>query len=107
VGSGVKARILELFSELAEEVTETVVKPASTILTRLFGDVVKEISAAFESHQDPLTASAEAIVSSQEDYLKRSDAQKRRKVLEEVRNVLAACPVATGADGGQDGGATA
>lgn len=100
VGSGVKARILELFSELAGEVTETAVKPASTILTRLFGDVEREISAAFESHQDPLTAAAEAIVSSQEDYLRRSDAQKRRKVLEEVRSVLAACPVAPGPGGG-------
>lgn len=100
VGPGVKARILELFSELAEEVPKTAVKPASTILTRLFGDVEKEISAAFESHQDPLTAAAEAIVSSQEDYLKRSDAQKRRKVLEEVRSVLAACPAASGPGSG-------
>src|SRR6185369_11146820 len=67
IGVGVKQRILGLFDELAEEVTQLVEKPASTILTRLFREVEKEISAAFESHQDPLAAASDAIVSSQED----------------------------------------
>ena len=93
VGPGVKYRILQLFGQLAEEVTQVVEKPASAILTRLFREVEKEISAAFETHQDPLAAAGEAIVSSQEDYLKRSDAQKRKSILEQVCNVLSSCPV--------------
>ncbi len=93
IGYGVKNRILELFAQLAEEVTATVGKPASAILTRLFREVEKEITAAFENHQDPLAAAGDSIVSSQEDYIKRSDAQKRKSVLDEVRRVLASCPV--------------
>ena len=93
IGAGVKNRILELFAELANEVTEIAEKPAVKILTHLFGEVEKEISAAFENHQDPLAASAEAIVSSQEDYRRRSDKQKQRKVLGELEQVRSACPV--------------
>ena len=93
VNPGVKKRILELFAQLADEVTEVVEKPASAILTRLFRDVEKEISAAFETHQDPLAAAGDAIVSSQEDYLRRSDAQKRKSILEQVCGVLSSCPV--------------
>jgi hypothetical protein len=92
VGTGVKKRILELFSELAEQVPATAEKPAAAILTQLFREVVKQISTVFESRQDPLKEAAEAIVSSQEDYLKRSDAQKRRKILAELQGVLASCP---------------
>ena len=104
VGPGVKNRILVLFDELAEEVTGMAQKPASTILTRLFREVEKEISAAFENHQDPLAAAGDSIVSSQEDYLKRSDAQKRKSVLDEVGKVLSSCPVKTGTDGAANSG---
>jgi hypothetical protein len=84
---------LELTADLAEEVTQVVEKPAAAILTRLFRDVEKEISAAFETHQNPLTEAGDAIVSSQEDYLRRSDAQKRKNILEQVHGMLSSCPV--------------
>jgi hypothetical protein len=49
---------------------------------------------AFKEHNNPLEAVAESIVSSQESYLKRSDAQKRRRVLEELNVVLNEMPEA-------------
>jgi hypothetical protein len=55
--------------------------------------VEKEITATLEVHQDPLDAAADAIVASQEDYIKRSDAQKRKKVLEELYALQSSCPL--------------
>jgi GTP-binding protein EngB required for normal cell division len=103
VGAGVKWRILHLYASLAQEVTTTALEPATTMLTRLFREVEKEISAAFENHEDPLAAAEEAIVTSQENYLKRSDAQKRKRVLDELGGVLAACPAATDSEGCSQG----
>ena len=102
VGVGVKIRILGLFAELAETVTQLAAEPATDILTRLFREVETEIWAAFEGHQDPLTAAANAIVASQEDYLKRSDAQKRRQVLDRFAHVLTEWPKLDAAFGDKD-----
>jgi GTP-binding protein EngB required for normal cell division len=92
VGPGVKTRILELYSTLAEEVTEAAREPATQILQQLFKEVEKEILDAFKDHENPLEAVAEAIVASQESYIKRSDAQKRRRVFEDLTVVLDAIP---------------
>lgn len=92
VGTGVKYRILSLYAELAENVAEAATKPAANILTKLFRDVEKEVSAAFGDHQDPLASASEAIVSSQESYIKRSDAQKKKGVLKDLDLVLAESP---------------
>lgn len=96
IGPGVRNRILSLYSELPTEVADAATKPAANILTRLFREVEKEISAAFKDHQDPLESAADAIVSSQEDYLKRSDAQKRKGVLRDLDLVLAESPFPIG-----------
>ncbi|MFN7922967.1 MAG: dynamin family protein [Bryobacteraceae bacterium] len=92
VGTGVKARILDLYARMADEVTDVAKDPAKRILQKLFREVEKEILDAFRDHQDPVEALANAIVTSQESHLKRSDAQKRRKVLEEVENALSRAP---------------
>ncbi len=91
-GGGVKGRILGLFHRLAEEATEAASGPAVEILTAQFREVEKEILAVFEQHTDPLTSAADAIVASHELRVKRSDAQRRKKVLAEADAVLAACP---------------
>jgi hypothetical protein len=91
-GTGVKSRILDLFRRLAEEATEAASVPAIEILTARFREVEKEILAVFEQHTDPLTSAADAIVASHELRVKRSDAQRRKKVLAEADVVLAACP---------------
>jgi predicted GTPase len=91
VGSGVKDRICELFGSMADEVTVAAKDPAVRILQKLFKDVEKEILNAFKEHDNPLEAVAEAIVATQESYLKRSDAQRRR-TLEQVEEILAGAP---------------
>jgi hypothetical protein len=88
VGPGVKLRILTLYSELASKVTEAAEEPAARILLRCFKDVEKEILGAFADHQDPLDSMRDAILSSQQKYLERSDAQKRKRILEELDSVL-------------------
>jgi hypothetical protein len=95
VGPGVKQRILELYGGLAEAVTEAAKDPATHILKKLFKDVEKEILDAFKDHEDPVEAVAEAIVASQESYLKRSDAQKRRRILDDLGQIFAALPEKT------------
>jgi hypothetical protein len=92
IGIGVKGRILAAYSEMANKVTESAKDPATQILQKLFKDVEKEILDAFSEHEDPLAAVAESIVASREFYLKRSDAQKRRKILAQVDQVLAKTP---------------
>ncbi len=91
-GAGVKGRILGLFRKLAEEATEAAAGPATTILTSCFREVEKEILTVFVRYQDPLTSAAESIIASHELRTKRSDAQRRKKVLAEVGEVLSACP---------------
>ena len=54
----------------------------------------KEILDAFKEHENPLDELAEAIVSSQETYLKRSDAQKRGKTLASLDDIWKAMPPA-------------
>ena len=95
VGAGVKRRILELYSSLADEITEAAKEPAARILQKLFKDVEKEILDAFKEHENPLDAVGEAIVASQGSYLKRSDAQKRSRTLEQLEQVCAAMPQET------------
>jgi hypothetical protein len=92
VGAGVKDRMLRLYEDLADEVTDAAEKPAIKILTGLFKEVEAEILGAFEDHRDPLQSITDAIVMSQQKYLERSDAQKRKRILEEAANLLASVP---------------
>ena len=99
VGPGVKGRILALFDQLADEIPEAAEKPALRILTRFFGEVEQEILHALEEHQNPLEAMAEAIVASQEQYRLRSDAQKRKPILQQAAFLLATIPTGEAAIG--------
>jgi GTP-binding protein EngB required for normal cell division len=92
IGRGVKQRILNLYSELADKVTEAAKEPATLILQKLFKDVEQEIVDAFKEHENPLDAVAEAIASAHGTYRKRSDAQKRSRILEQLNLVKAEAP---------------
>jgi GTP-binding protein EngB required for normal cell division len=94
VGPGVMQRILELYEQLADKVTEAAEAPAKKILLKLFREVEKEILDAFAAHQDPLKSVFEAIVTSQQKYRERSDAQKRKRILAELKEVLDLAPEA-------------
>lgn len=91
-GSGTKIRILELFERLAEDATDAASGPAIQILTARFREVEKEVVAVFEQHPDPLASAADAIVASHELRVKRSDSQRRKRVLVAVDQVFGACP---------------
>ena len=80
-GQGVKARILDLFRELAEDVVAAAAEPAVQLLVSNFRLVEGEIKSVLKQYEDPLVSAADAIVSSHEDRIRRSDAQKRKAVL--------------------------
>jgi hypothetical protein len=93
VGPGVKRRILDLYGQLSDTVTEAAEVPAKKILLKLYREVEKEILEAFSDRQNPLDSIFNAIVTSQHKYLERSDAQKRRRILGELKDVMSQMPV--------------
>jgi hypothetical protein len=103
-GGGVKGRVLDLFHRLADDATEAASAPAIEILTARFREVENEILTVFDQHKDPLASAADAIVASHELRLKRSDAQRRKKVLADADAVLVACPWPVPAEGDATGG---
>jgi hypothetical protein len=88
VGAGVKSRMIELFRELADHVTREASGTAVEILQDCFREVEQEILAVFAQHQDPLESAKESIVSSHEQWKRRSDAQRKRRVLEDIEASL-------------------
>jgi ElaB/YqjD/DUF883 family membrane-anchored ribosome-binding protein len=93
IGTGVKSRILHLFNALAKQATEAAKDPAIDILQTNYKVVREEIQTTFEQWGDPLQDTANLIVERHEERLKRSDAQKRTRVLAELEAVFDVCPI--------------
>jgi len=93
IGAGVKSRILDLFYQLADKATSAAQEPAITILKTNFAAVREEIQSAFRQSGDSIQSTADLIVEKHEERVKRSDAQKRKPILDELERVLAACPL--------------
>lgn len=93
VGAGVKYRILNLFNQLAHDATVAARAPTIHILTRKAAAVREEIQQAFQNGGDPLQDTADVIVRRHESKVKRSDAQKRKAILEGATHALESCPV--------------
>ncbi len=92
-GPGVKSRILEFFrDELADDVAKTAGPVAKQVLTQNYGRVQAEIVELFQNYKNPLDRARDALITSHEDSVRRSDAQKRRKVLEDIDAVLHSMP---------------
>lgn len=92
-GPGVKRRILELFhDELAGAVVEIAGPIANSVLLENYNLVQNEIEGRFAAYRNPLDSARDAIVQSHEDGVRRSDAQKRRRVLEQVSSIVAGMP---------------
>jgi hypothetical protein len=91
-GRGVKRRILDLYGELAEEVVKVAFPIATGILIDNYNEVAKEIEERFSAYRNPLESARDTIVTSHADSVRRSDAQRRKRVLEEVDAVLDAMP---------------
>lgn len=92
-GSGVKQRILELFDQLAAKATKNAQQPAIEILQSNFLQVREEINAAFQQWGDPIQETADLIVERHEERVKRSDAQKRGRILAELEEVFSKNPI--------------
>jgi len=92
IGTGVKARMLELLRELEEEVLKAAVEPATSLLTTCFVKVEKEIAKVLRADEDPIEKAAEAIIESHEASTRRGDAQLRKAVLRQLEAVETASP---------------
>jgi len=92
LGPGVKHRILDLFNGLAKTATDAAKAPAIKILQHNAAQVRKDIQAELKKGGDPIQDTADLIIEKHEDRIRRSDAQKRRGVLQEVQDVLERFP---------------
>jgi hypothetical protein len=95
IGPGVKARILELFGDLAKQCAIAAGEPARKLLVKNFRVVEVELRKVTERFENPLDTATEAIVSSHENRLRRGDAQRRKGVLESTRAALQSAPLAS------------
>jgi len=91
-GTGLRDRVLEQIQQMAEEVTDVACEKAIEILIENYEMVHADIRKAFKEHQDPLKQAEEALVSSTEQTLRRSDAQKRKAILGELDKVMERVP---------------
>ena len=93
VGPGVKLRVLGLFNELAEDTVAAAADPARGLLTTRFEEVEKEISKVLRSDKDLIDSAADAVVESHQAIASRSDAQRRKRVLMQIDEIMAASPL--------------
>jgi len=93
VGPGVKFRVLGLFEELAKETVTAANDPAKDLLTTRFKEVEKEISKVLRSDEDLIDSAADAIVESHQAIVVRSDAQRRKRVLMQIDEIMEASPL--------------
>lgn len=92
-GPGVKQRILTLCrEELSSGVAEIAQGVAATVLGGNYQSVQLEIEKRFSTYRNPLDAARDSIVDSHEDGVRRSDAQRRPRVLGEIAAVLNRMP---------------
>ncbi len=89
LGTGTKSRILDLFAEIAHEIASAAKPATKEILRELYTEVMEEIQSAMESHADPIADASESIVESQESYLRRSDAQRKKRIITSIDAALA------------------
>ncbi len=83
-GSGTKRRILDFFDDLVPAVTNSAREAATSILRDNYLEVEQEVRKALRMYEHPLEKARDAIVASHEQRIRRSDAQKRKQVLESL-----------------------
>jgi GTP-binding protein EngB required for normal cell division len=92
-GPGVKSRILAFFrDELASDVTKTAAQVAKKVLNKNYNEVQGEIVEVLRQYSSPLDRVRDAFVTSHEDSVRRSDAKKRRAIIEDIDAALAHAP---------------
>lgn len=87
-GTGTKRRIIEMFEGLVPAVVSSAKETAKKILLENYGTVQEEIREVFDRYPDPLNTAIDAIVLSHAERLRRSDAKRRKEVLDSVKRLL-------------------
>jgi hypothetical protein len=96
IGFGVKLRILDLFSELADETIKAATEPAIILLTQRFKEVEQEIRKVFDEHQehrDPVSAAITAIVAQYEARARKIEKKEREAVLANLKEIETSSPI--------------
>lgn len=96
IGSGVKARILQLFYELARTATKAAQGPATRILQENFASVRNDIRDAFEKWGDPLEETTDLIAQRLSARLQAEYSTQRYVMTAEFEKIRASCPQANG-----------
>jgi hypothetical protein len=87
-GSGAKKRILEVFEDSGTEAIDKARDRAGSILGHHYGVLIHELEEGFlAQHHDPLRAAVEALTNEELVRARRSDAQRRRRMLERVESL--------------------
>jgi len=92
IGGGVKNRILQLFEELADDVIEAAIEPATDLLQSQFREVEREIITIFDRHKNPLASLSDIILSSGEERVRQGDMKVRAELLTELNLVIEVRP---------------
>jgi hypothetical protein len=103
VGRGVKYRIIELFDEMIPTVVHVAKEPTLKVLNENYEDVQIEIREQLKKSPDPLKTSEDAILTGHQEAERRSMAQRRKQVLEQLGGAFKA--LSTGGAGGAAAGA--
>lgn len=91
-GRGARDNMAELCDQLVDAVADGVRAKARERLKKNFENVEAEVKQHFRQMEDPIGAASDAIVARHEQRQKRSDAQRRKRVIETLESALAACP---------------
>jgi dynamin family protein len=90
IGPGVKRRILEFFEDLVPMIVDAVRKPTLGVLTNSFSTVELEIREHFDKYPDPLQTVEQVIVKTHSDAERRSIAQRRGRILQQLAKAISA-----------------
>jgi hypothetical protein len=91
VGRGVKERIIDLFNELAHEVTKAAEHPATKVLEENFSKVREEIREAFNEWGDPLQQTADLILQKESREVSLQSERDRESMLMQIGVLIAGC----------------
>jgi energy-coupling factor transporter ATP-binding protein EcfA2 len=94
-GTGVKSRILDLFTTLAREAVDAAGVPAERLLQHRFSIVHKEIIESLEAWGDPLEQGAEILIHSEEQRRRIEDQDQRSRILKLIDQASQGVPRST------------
>lgn len=89
-GKGAKERIIETFKDGGTEAIKEAIGAARTVLRKSYGQILREIRATYlKDGHDPVRAVFESLTDDERARARRSDAMRRRRVLDQVGRLRA------------------